>query len=233
VNTKIRKVEENPTLFPMVTLCSRNFFTTYEGYEFLKNYTAEYNFTDIFTSDAFGTRHAVTDAVFYASIKTLNLTNDERRKFGFPLQDILVECRFDYFDCTIDDFTPIYDKTYGNCFAFNSGRNSSNHKVKLKTSSYVGKKGGLSITLKVKLDENLKNVYSDTGYTIRVDNSSHVTGSDDWIDLLTGFETNLIVDRYYATQLPTPYSRCMVQNDSKYEESELFRLLYYSKYTYI
>ena len=224
VNTKIRKVEETPTLFPQVTICSRNAFATYDGFEFLKNAT------DILSNPPFE-NDDVAYAVLFASIKAFNISNDERRKFGFSIQDVLVECKYDYVDCTIDDFVPTYDKFHGNCFIFNSGFNSSIQKVDLKTSSFIGKKGGFTVTLKIKLDENLKDVYSDNGYTIRIDNSSYSFGSDDWIDLLTGFETNVIVDRYYTNQLPTPYSKCIVQNDSQYD-SDLFKLFYNSNYTY-
>ena len=65
-----------------------------------------------------------------ASIKNdKSLTVADKRKFGFEISYMLLTCFFNDKPCTANDFTWHYDFSYGNCFTFNSGYNSSGSKI--------------------------------------------------------------------------------------------------------
>jgi hypothetical protein len=97
VTTKSRIVYETPTLFPKVTFCNLNEFTT----EYAFNLTQQ--------------------GVYYGN----NLLNEEKQKLGHDLNDILFDCKFNNIDCDATDFAWSYDNSYGNCYTLNSSLKKS------------------------------------------------------------------------------------------------------------
>jgi len=95
VTTKSRIVYETPTLFPKVTFCNLNEFST----EYAYNLTQQ--------------------GVYYGN----DLSNEEKQKLGHDLNDILFDCKFNNNDCNATDFEWSYDNSFGNCYTFNSASN--------------------------------------------------------------------------------------------------------------
>ena len=51
----------------------------------------------------------------------MNLKNEtEKKKLSHSLEDLLAVCDFNNQQCSADDFTWYFDKTYGKCYKFNT-----------------------------------------------------------------------------------------------------------------
>jgi hypothetical protein len=66
--------------------------------------------------------------------------------------------------------------------------------------------------------------YAGNGFIIKLENNSYTVGGNSEIDLLSGYETNIAVERIYSTQLPAPYSDCIIDknNSPKHFHSDLY-----------
>ena len=104
-----------------------------------------------------------------------NLTNDERKKLNFGLDDILFSCTFNGQSCTANDFVWHFDRYYGNCFIFNSGFNeSTGEKIDIKKSVLSGSWYGLQVQFYVGYNDQLSpinSIYGKGGFA-KVENSS-------------------------------------------------------------
>jgi hypothetical protein len=84
---------------------------------------------------------------------------------------------------------------------------------------------GLSLTLFDKIPDQLKRIVPDYGFTIKLDNSSFEVAGPDGIDLLSGIETSIAVNRVISKQLPIPYSNCQIDNENpKHFDSFLYKM---------
>lgn len=132
------------------------------------------------------------------------------------MEDFLIECKFDDVFCNLtEDFVWYFDSLYGNCFKYNTGRNSKGESVDLKKSIHPGRfYNGLKVTLFESMPSILRRIsYSGNGFIIKLENSSYTVGGNSEIDLLSGYETNIAVERIYSAQLPAPYSDCIIDNN--------------------
>lgn len=95
VSSMSRTFYETPTLFPKVTICNTNPLTTEYAYN-------KSRLIGIYLVDEF-------------------FVNDEKKKLGHDLKDILLDCEFNRIKCDSSEFTWYFDDNYGNCYTFNSG----------------------------------------------------------------------------------------------------------------
>jgi len=205
VSTTSRTIYETRVLFPKVTFCNYNSFTTQHAYNL--------------------TQMGVLDGG--------NLSDEEKRKLGHDLNDILLDCSFNLIKCNVSDFTWSYDAYYGNCYTFNSGYDTSGNVIELKSSSLATPDSGLQLTLYVNAyEEFLVNKWLDgLGIVLRVDNSSYSTFYlNDGIFVPSGFITYVLIDREFKSTLPKPYSNCELEATSS--KSELYNRIGRSKYGY-
>jgi hypothetical protein len=183
VTTTSRTVYEAPTLFPKVTFCNANKFTTKYSRKFFQNHSKY---------------------VLFAYVP-----NDERKAISHDLDDILVDCSFNREECNASDFTWSYDERYGNCYTFNSNFASDGSQVDLKKTSISGSDFGLQLSLYVNIYEELMEYVNNSGAIIRIGNSSYSTYySNDGIFVPSGFSTYIRVKREFKSMLPKPYSHC-------------------------
>jgi hypothetical protein len=208
VSTTSRTIYETRVLFPKVTFCNFNSFTTQHAYNL--------------------TQMGVLDGS--------NLSDEEKRKLGHDLNDILLDCSFNLIECNVSDFTWSYDAYYGNCYTFNSGYDSSGNVIELKSSSLATPDSGLQLTLYVNAYEKfLDKLLNGLGIVLRVDNSSYSTFYlNNGIFVPSGFITYVLIDREFKSTLPKPYSNCEIEATSpkSIENSELYNRIGHSKYGY-
>jgi hypothetical protein len=210
VSTTSRSIHENPTLFPKITFCNVNWFTTEYAYDL--------------------TRKGIFNA--------FHLTDDMKKKLGHNLSEILIECTYNLEPCDSSHFIWSFDPAYGNCYTFNSGVDSRGQKVKLRQSNLAGPYNGLHVKLYVNIYEKLLGLYHFTwglGALIRIGNSSYASfypGSGVFVS--PGTNNYLSVEREFKTMLPKPYSECEVDTDSSKFKSDLdlYNLIAQSKYDY-
>ena len=147
VVTTSRTIYEAPALFPKITICNRNLFTTEYSAHFLE-------------------RYGYLDTVY----KMNNVFDEsEKKRFTHPLSEILLACTFNDQNCTADDFSNEFYKD-GNCSSFNTGFNSSGHEIPLRESIRVGSNYGLKLTLYVNYYENLTKFNKYYGASIKIGN---------------------------------------------------------------
>ena len=214
VTTTSRTIYEMPTLFPKVTFCNVNSYTTQYAYDLLQIKT-------------------IDDSI---------LSIEEEKRLGHDWNDILILCTFNSNQCDSSDFIWSYDEYYGNCFTFNSGLKSNESLI--EESSIFGPFYGLSLILYVNFYEKLLNstykygqVINNMGAVIRIGNSSYETyySYGDGILLPPGFQTNIVLDREFKSILPKPYSNCEIDSSNSpqfIQDLDLYNLISQSDYEY-
>jgi hypothetical protein len=185
------------------------------------------------TINEIGTVWQKIDMAATASIFNSNFDDKSKRLLAHNFTDILSACQFNYEKCDASDFEWSFDPYYGNCYSFNTGFNSSGHRVKLKESSVSGWLFGLQLELYVNHNENLSLFNDAKGLLVRINNSSYlVDQSLDGIRISPGLRTNLAISREFNFIMPQPYSNCLVDSQFRNYDSDLFRLILNSPYQY-
>ena len=166
VNSKTRTIyDENETLFPTVTICNKNTFTTEYAYNFLKDLIKEKNLTDVFDASqikklSFNTKTTQLFNLLYPAlgfIKNKNLSDNDKKKFDFSIKDILIDCYFNGQRCNYTDFEEVYE--YGNCFKFNSGKDFFRNKIDFRNSIKAGNSFGLIVVLYAGVFKEFRNIF--------------------------------------------------------------------------
>ena len=245
VFTTSRTIVETPTTFPKITICNYNQFATKYAFEFLNDINQKYYpQTNIFDSNqmanytALEKRSLISKVYKHATAQVLsnNFTDEDRKKLGHNLEDILFSCLFNNQPCSTDDFLWKYDRYYGNCFVFNSGFNSTGHKVDLKKSAIAGQGFGLQLQYYINTYENLSlsNSFYGTGGYLKIENASYLI--DDTLDgifLKPAESPDILVYRSFKKYLPKPYSNCDIDNESPSSfGSKLYNTIANSPYEY-
>ena len=185
------------------------------------------------------TEYAFKKAAYDFSV----LSNEERKKLGHDLDDILFDCYFNVEVCDSTDFIWSWDDFYGNCFTFNTGLDSNQNKTVLKESNMPGFFYGLQLTFYVNVFEELLfqtyqlgPVINYLGAVIRVGNSSYETlySYGGGILVSAGSVTNIVVSREFNSMLPKPYSNCEIDSSSPkfIKGMDLYNLILESNYEY-
>jgi hypothetical protein len=203
VTTTSRIINETPTLFPKVTFCNINSFTTKFAFDLSKKNITNGN----------------------------SLSNEEKKKLSHDFNNILIECTFNQKKCDSSVFSWSYDPLYGNCYTFNSGFNSNETKIDLSASTISDPTYGLQLTLYINVyEELLTSLKYGLGALIRIGNSSYLTDyGSGGVFIIPGLNTYLSVRREINSILPMPYSNCEVD---KTFNSDLYNLIITSNYAY-
>ena len=98
VITQIRVISESPTLFPTVTICNINPFTTDYAQDFLKSF---YNISSS-SNTSFPQEIDPTKIAQY--VKSSAFSDENRRKLGFPINETVVYAQFNSIPISHNDF---------------------------------------------------------------------------------------------------------------------------------
>ena len=114
VTTKMRLLTDQEAVFPVITICSFNPFTTPYADALFAEAGVVNSLSNMWLLDT------------YMQNKTGERLSDAQRKRMSDLNDLLVSCSFSFQTCSVDDFQRIFHPLFGNCYRFNSGLNESN-----------------------------------------------------------------------------------------------------------
>jgi hypothetical protein len=103
VTSSIRTIYETPALFPKVTFCNLNQFTTKEAYEFLNSTDTDGLLSQMGDIDFYDRSQLLWKLYFKAQGILANITDDFKKRMGHDLKDILFLCKFNFQKCTADD----------------------------------------------------------------------------------------------------------------------------------
>jgi hypothetical protein len=164
-------------------------------------------------------------------------SDENKKRIAHNLEDILIDCKFNYQKCSASDFVWHFDPLFGNCYVFNSGYNSTGDAIELKQSSVAGVLFGLQVKLYLNYNENLRllSAYQGgIGAMVRIDNSSYMTDHIfDGIRIMAGTHTELEIERSFKFTMPKPYSSCEIDDSSPMtSNSELYNLIAQSQFEY-
>jgi hypothetical protein len=219
VTTKTRRIYESPTLFPTIRICNRQLYTSDYAIEFLKNVINKYKFDDIFNESVYDkyrvNMKSLKDYVYNLSLSgniellQSNITDEQRKKVHYKLEDILIDCSFNGGDeCSAQDFDWVYKELWGNCYGMNLANST-----KFKYSNFYGKFYSLSMILFMGMKDELKFLKRARGLTLNIfNNTKQYFGT--LVDLPIGFDANVQIDRYFVNQLPKPYSNCDIDDEN-------------------
>jgi len=217
-------IAETPALFPRVTICKYINFQTEDAVEFLSQINRDLNpNVNIFQLDA---SHSLTyteidslaKAIYDRAISTMNsknFTEKQKRRLEHDVSDVLFDCKFNNSPCSIEnDFVWSYDKTFGNCYVFNSDLSGAI----MKKSNIAGNRFGLNIKVYVNFHENLTLFHSFTsaqGVILKIENNTILFDrslTDGYMRIEPGTATSVKVDRTFMFELEKPYSTCDIPN---------------------
>jgi hypothetical protein len=211
---------ETKLVFPIVSICNLNPFTTDYANQIFLNISNE-NPDLLSELEASKLKHVIA--------KLSNQTS-----LGSTLDATILKCQFNFEDCDLaTDFEQYYDINYGNCFRYNSGKTKA-----LKYATDTGSGTGLDLEFYVGDAGQNQNFNSfENGVNIFVSNESIDSAYLDGVRVSTGSNTNIVLTKYSLKKQPKPYSECTADLDSQnsYKSPVYQRLMSYSdrKYHFI
>jgi amiloride-sensitive sodium channel subunit alpha/amiloride-sensitive sodium channel subunit gamma len=220
VVTKISVYNELPSQFPTVTICNSYPFGSENSTEFLQEQLIKYfkqpfNFSTLNKFD-FQNFNFVRYLIFLTAADP-TLSDEFRKSLGLKIDDMLISCQYSSNPCSQDDFVWFYNVYYGNCYMFNSGKNSTGGTVPLKSLNQAGKQNGLMLELYTGQNNKPPEFLNpSTGAHIFINNYTIMPTLFDGLSAATSKETNIAVSRTLKYRLPSPYSDCI---DDVYDES--------------
>ncbi len=216
--TNIEDITEDPTLFPTVSICNLNAFTTDSSIQLINETIYLFNRTNLLNENVLDklSLDQFKSALVITLQTTLNQVLNRKKKselfsLGHKIEDFLIECYFDSIPCNLaTDFIWYFDRKYGNCYKYNSNGTKQSRQEGFKNGL------GLSLTLFDSMPSLLKRIsYRGNGFLIRIDNSTYLADGNNQISLMNGgIKTSVNVERVYSNKLPQPYSNCLIQMDS-------------------
>ena len=203
VVSTIQVVSESPTLYPKVTICDSNPFTTKEAELLISDIITDINYN---VTSYFDALYLIDSAVYYAKHFVANPEYGDvnRQRLGFNLS--ILTCYFNGNVCDFyADFKWFYHFTYGNCFQFNAAQNY----VQIKETTFEGESYGLALKFGPVMNKNsLPSVYSQ-GLKVFVHNQSFEPSMfDSAVSIKPGEETNIAIRRTFSSSVAAPYSAC-------------------------
>lgn len=134
----------------------------------------------------------------------------------------MITCLYDGNECTASDFINFQLDEFHTCYTFNSGRNNSKNASSSTTTTTItdnirkvrryGKNYGLHVELFLGMPESCKTPLSrNYGLVVYVHNSTYTVWDEtNGFEIMSGYETDVAVDRTRLLKLPEPYSECIV-----------------------
>lgn len=102
----------------------------------------------------------------------------------------------------------------GNCYKFNSGKNSYGQLVESKYSLKSGMITGLRIQLYVPEPTSYYSLSSSHGVHLAVTNNSILPTYFDGFDVSVGTQTKIIISKQITKRQPSPYSDCVADAEN-------------------
>jgi hypothetical protein len=195
-------VFEKPSLFPTITICDNDAYTTKE---------AEYLFENISYNYGFNFSNKVNkDLNYLVQMETSNPSfgDEQRKKIGFDL-NLINFCSYGNINCNLSEFHWYWSYDYGNCWQYNSGLNLNNNRIGFKSTNIEGRENGLYIVVFPVISKNKFMTTWENGLVVFVHNSSFKPSSADAIYVKPGEMSFISVRRVFTNNYPFPYSDCI------------------------
>ncbi len=217
VNTEVRLIDTDEIDFPSLVICNKNQFSSNKSFNYLKSRLNEFgiqyenifnngNNTDYFMQNYVRFILKYTELFRLFDILSIN----ERHDMTKTIQDTFISCSIGSSSkCNESDFEWIFNKVYGNCYRFNSNINNSK-KITSPNARY-----GLEVNLYVGMINELNVLGLEKGFYLAVQdkNGNPYQDFDNVVDVGSGVETHILIQRSIYNKYPKPYSNCDFNQD--------------------
>ena len=198
VITKTEVKYETQLIFPVITICNTNIFSTEYSSRFI---TSLLNSSDDDFNKDFMIKYLVN--YYIAHNKTHSLL------FGKKIDETIINCWYGLNKCDLnEDFDHYFDFNYGNCYRFNSGKNMNGEQVTQKYANALF--GYLDVHLWIGSAENNYNMFSkENGLILFISNETVNTAVVSGIPISPGFSTKISLEKITIIKKSRPYSNCV------------------------
>jgi len=205
VVTKIRIHVGKEIIFPLITLCDANPFTSRKSSNLLKSLQ-----DDSESNSPSNNHNKWTEYTSYAMNKAFSLSDEQKQELGFSLNQSLKSCLFYDMPCMASDFTWKFSYRYGNCFQFDP------HKV-VKHAYFSENMYGVYLILGDLENQNEFSAYPSEGLKVFIHNGTEFGSNDVEIFMETGKQVKIDLSRTLTYRQPSPYSDCQDLSSFKSE----------------
>ena len=195
VVSQIQLVYERPTLFPAITVCDNNAFSTTQAATLMKRVADE---NGLSTNDMLNIK-----LLSQSEASSSAYEDSDRHMLG--LETSQISCYYKFADC-LHKLHWRWSYDYGNCYQFNVGFNASNHQVELQKAYRTGIDFGLTVQVMLK-DANRIASSTGVGLVVFVHNQTSVPRRRIYVE--AGKLANVEVRRTFTSKYPWPYSDCV------------------------
>ena len=215
VTTSTRIIDEEPALFPTITVCSMLPFTTPRAIELFSesaNLKETTPFMTPYETLLKLERHVKETRGYYFTTAEIRELSD--------LDSMLLSCSFLGHPCHAAQFEYIFHPTLTNCYRFNSGVNASGHSIPLRSVTRRGLSNGLKLQLYTGVDVTAAGerdkMIGERGFYVLVQNASEypLSNEPNAYKVTPGLGTNIGVQRLFYNEYnawPYLYSDCFVR----------------------
>ena len=219
VVSKIRVYNEETLIYPVVTICNANPFTTKEAENLLSDFIMDDNLIfkimDYQESDPnmktfFLNALKVQNTKNYGMYKAYYLNDLKKKELGLSMESMLRFCYLNGKWCNASDFSWVFSYTYGNCFQFDSKSNGSQLPKETKLS---GETYGIVLVLGNLVNQNNRSSSISKGLQVFIHNNSYFSSSTEGVYVETGRQTDIAIKKTFTYRAPKPHSECQELTD--------------------
>ncbi|XP_076465407.1 epithelial sodium channel subunit gamma-like [Babylonia areolata] len=142
-------------------------------------------------------------AMAYATV-TVKMEEDKLRVSGHEINDLLLSCTFNGWQCSPSNFSYFHNYKFGNCYTFNSDKSPMVAKTK-----FPGPDFGLNMEMFIHQDEYVSALASEAGVRVLI----HPRGSapfpeDNGVSIAPGLSTSISIRMEEVQRLEPPHGTC-------------------------
>ena len=215
--TKMEFIRKSSLEFPTVTICNKSPLNTNDE-NFFKFKNIFDGWKQNFYGKVKGTQNINNYMILFqqfSKLKVFILSNNEKKKISYSIDDMLINCQFNSIACSKNDFEYYYTNSYGNCYKFNSGLDWNNNKIDIKSSTNPGRQNALNFILYTGKPNDEYLFQKSDGIILFIHNSTTIPLTQlEGISLSSGYETDIVINQVEFNRLSKPYSDCIIDTSS-------------------
>jgi len=203
--TLIENIPQIPAVFPKVIICNSNVFQTNASIAFIQQAKNK--------STIFESLNNEEKIFFLLREMKAHLNEQEiKQSYTLSLNQTLIRCRFNNFECNEKDFEWFLNTFYGSCFRFNG-------KEPFKENDMPGDFYGLKLEINTGDSTKMPDFISENGYRLFILDQLTEPTLGEGIDIATGMKTNIDIKKTVINRLEYPYNKCRNKFDGIEKES--------------
>ena len=217
VVSKIRVYNEETLVYPVVTICDANPFTTKYAEDLLEDSVIQDE--TLMAIMKYEEKNPIRKKLFLYFLKmqsfqasgmykAFHLNDTDKQKLGISFDSVLQSCYFNGNMCTISDFRWVFNYMLGNCFQFNSANG-------LKETKMSGLSFGFALLIGNLTNYNKYTTFFSSGLRIFIHNSSYFSTTASELFVETGKHTSISIKKTHTLRASMPYSDCRELNGIK------------------